>query len=85
MIEPRCLIGLIDSRDSFQDGFAAPRKGFAGIQWSSALERPGAWKPVFNHLGLLLRPWGLGPTMPEKGGWERLNGAPPFLRFGLSS
>ncbi len=51
MIEPRCLIGLIDSRDSFQDGFAAPRKGFAGIQWSSALERPELGNQFSTILG----------------------------------
>jgi hypothetical protein len=36
-------------------------------------------------LGLFLRPWGLGRTMPEKEGCERLSVAAPFLRFGLSS
>jgi ribosomal protein L44E len=36
-------------------------------------------------LGLFLRPWGLGRTMPEREGCERLSVAAPFLRFGLSS
>ena len=51
MIEPRCLIGVIDSRDSFQAGFAAKRKGFTGTQWGSALERPELGNQFSTILG----------------------------------
>ena len=56
MIEPRCLIGVIDNRDSFQAGFAGPGKWFRRNRHQVSGTEPASAGSSRSNIGQIDQP-----------------------------